>query len=380
MSYWFRAAAVGLLLACGLTMLPGGTTRAEEPGDLAARIKAAKAAFGKEREQFEAAFEKAKTDKERERISDESDKALVKYVDTLFKLVEPQPANPAAFDALVTVSSAGGDKSGAALDLIAKHHAAHPDAAEFAYALAYSDSPRAETVLRAIAEQNKSKDVKGVATYALGVRLKHKAKAASDDDRAKLAAEAEGLLKAAASDYATVKTPQLEKPLGVMAAGQLAGLKNVLNLVVGKTVPEIEGEDTTGKALKLSDARGKVVLLDFWASWCGPCMGMVPHNKKIVARMKDKPFTLIGVNGDPTADDANKAIGKHEISWRSFKSVRGADKPELAEEWNLDGWPTLYLIDHKGVIRSIWLGSPGDEVLDKEIDKLVAAAEADAKK
>ena len=107
-------------------------------------------------------------------------------------------------------------------------------------------------------------------------------------------------------------------------------------------------------------------------------MAMVPHERSLVKRMSDKPFALIGVNGDDTDPDLETKNTEKEISWRSFKNKRD-DQPSIAEEWNVQGWPTLYLIDHEGIIRHKWLGSPGDETLDKEIDALVAQAEEAAK-
>jgi hypothetical protein len=69
-----------------------------------------------------------------------------------------------------------------------------------------------------------------------------------------------------------------------------------------------------------------------------------------------------------------KAMEKENITWRSFWNGGSTSGP-ISTRWAVSGWPTLYLIDHKGVIRKKWVGSPGDEVMDKEIDKLVKEAE-----
>ena len=105
---------------------------------------------------------------------------------------------------------------------------------------------------------------------------------------------------------------------------------------------------------------------------------MLPHERSLVKRLADKPFALVGINGDQNDESLKEKNEKQEITWRSFKNKSDKDEKAIADRWNVQGWPTLYLVDHKGVIRRKWLGSPGDEVLDKEIDALVAAAEKDA--
>ena len=108
---------------------------------------------------------------------------------------------------------------------------------------------------------------------------------------------------------------------------------------------------------------------------------MLPHERSLVKRLADKPFALVGVNGDNDDDADLKAKNeKQQVTWRSFKNNRGEEAKTISDEWNVQGWPTLYLVDHKGIIRRKWLGSPEEEVLDKEIDALVAAAEKDAGK
>ena len=94
--------------------------------------------------------------------------------------------------------------------------------------------------------------------------------------------------------------------------------------------------------------------------------------------MENKPFVLIGVNSDPSKDVLKKVIDKEKMTWRSFWDGGSSGGP-IASKWNVRGWPTLYVVDHKGVIRHKWLGSPDNETLDKALEKLVKAAEEDTK-
>ncbi len=106
---------------------------------------------------------------------------------------------------------------------------------------------------------------------------------------------------------------------------------------------------------------------------------MYPHERSLVKKMADKPFALIGVNSDRDLKELKKVLEEENISWRSFwNGPKGTGGP-ISEEWNVSGWPTLYVLDHKGVIRHKWLGSPGNEKLDEAIEKLVEKAEKEAK-
>lgn len=104
---------------------------------------------------------------------------------------------------------------------------------------------------------------------------------------------------------------------------------------------------------------------------------MYPHERSLVARMKGQPFTLIGVNSDKM-ERVKEAIKKENITWRSWFDGGSTGGP-IAKQFSVRGWPTLFLIDHEGIIRNKWVGSPGGETLDREIEKLVALA-AKAKK
>src|SRR5881397_2162529 len=75
---------------------------------------------------------------------------------------------------------------------------------------------------------------------------------------------------------------------------------------VGQPAPEIEGEDIDGNRMKLSDFRGKVVVLDFWGFWCSYCVRWIPHEKAMVERLKGRPFVLLGVNSDRNRVEAQK--------------------------------------------------------------------------
>jgi hypothetical protein len=102
---------------------------------------------------------------------------------------------------------------------------------------------------------------------------------------------------------------------------------------------------------------------------------MYPNERSLVKRLEGKPFALVGVNSDSDRAALKKVMEKENITWRSFWNGGSTSGP-ISRRWAVTGWPTLYLIDHKGVIRKKWVGSPGDKVMDAEIDKLVKEAEA----
>jgi hypothetical protein len=107
---------------------------------------------------------------------------------------------------------------------------------------------------------------------------------------------------------------------------------------------------------------------------------MFPHERSLVKRLEGKPFVLIGVNSDTDREMLKEVLEKEQITWRSFWNGPDGTGGPIAKKWNVHGWPTLFILDHKGVIRHKFLGSPGDEPLDKAIEELVKAAEADSTK
>ena len=106
---------------------------------------------------------------------------------------------------------------------------------------------------------------------------------------------------------------------------------------------------------------------------------MYGHERSLVKKMADKPFALVGVNSDQDLKALKPVLEKEEITWRSFwNGPKGTGGP-ISDEWNVHGWPTLYVIDHKGIIRHKWIGSPGNEKMDEALEKLVEAAEKETK-
>jgi hypothetical protein len=104
---------------------------------------------------------------------------------------------------------------------------------------------------------------------------------------------------------------------------------------------------------------------------------MYPHERSLVQAMENKPFALHGVNSDSSKEYGKKIVAKEKMTWRSWWDGGNTEGP-IASKWNIRGWPTMYLLDHHGVIRHKWLGSPGDKVLDGAIEKLVNEAEKEA--
>jgi peroxiredoxin len=129
----------------------------------------------------------------------------------------------------------------------------------------------------------------------------------------------------------------------------------VSNLTVGKVAPDISGQDLDGGPMRLSDYRGKVVLLAFSGEWCGICRSEYPYERLLLELYRNWPFAIVGVNSDSSPEFARKAYVSQGLTFRSWYDgdPNGDPKGPIATEWNVSGWPTTYLLDEKGVIRFV---------------------------
>lgn len=370
MRHWVLA-AVGLLLA---VVLVG----ADEPKKGGA-LKAAKAEYDAWLKEKKEEIAKAPP-AFRQELQTELNESIVIKADNLFDVAEEEAETEDAFDifAGMLTKALDKDKQKKARLLIVKHHLSKPYIKKVLPALAQNADEGSENLLAIVAEKNEDKECQAVATLTLGMIAQAKAKQTNGQEKDDLLKQAEKQFAKAKEKYADIKYQG--STVGKIAEARLAALKVASNLAVGKPVPDISGEDLNGGKFKLSEAgKGKVVMLSFWATWCPPCMRLVPHEAALVEKMKGKPFELIGINGDPElTDDVRKIIEEKKIVWRSFKNQQ-KDSPPLSEVWEIGGWPTIYIVDHKGVIRHVQLGGGEPEKLDTLIEELVKEAEKDKK-
>jgi thiol-disulfide isomerase/thioredoxin len=349
----------------------------------------------------------------------EQKKALDRYYETAADLgrravavVKKRPDSPDAVETLIWARSVGAEQNpevaGVVYDMLAERYF-DTDAILPLCRIAWVDalkSPQVEECLRAAVVRSKNPKVRALCCFSLGRCYQELASAARDLnepvrreirerildrfgpvvirrlrslDPKKLTREAEACFDRTIKEFGDQRPMgTFFPPLGKQAEGMLFLLHHV---GIGRTAPEIEGEDIDGKPMKLSDYRGKVVVVSFWATWCIPCMEQVPHEKALVERMNGRPFVLIGVNGDNDREKAKAVSAREGVNWRSFWP--GGAKRGIPLEWGVSLWPTVYVIDANGVIRDNGLVYFEDihdsKTPDKTIESLVAEAEKASK-
>jgi peroxiredoxin len=371
---------------------------------LGARLAAIEATQAAARDRYSKALQQVEqTEAGRQPPTDRFLKELDKNVEAALSLARESPGHPAAFGALKFViranGSGPGDGSARALRLLLDHgddrRPGHGDyLAHVALRLfQYSD---AEALLRRVLDRNQSRDDRAAACYWLAQHLSHQAhmvrrlrekpgeqksferylaavpigKFVKEKDPEALDKASEALLERAVAEFGDVTLPGYKRPLSEFVSEELFAARN---LGVGKTAPEIEGVDHEGRPFKLSETRGKVVVLTFSGNWCGPCVGMYPQERALLEKFKDRPFTIVSAVTDEDVETVKRAIASGKITWRCWWDG-GTDGP-ITTRWGIVSFPSIFVLDRNGVIR--FRDFRGDD-LDRAVSGLLDAPEADA--
>ena len=119
--------------------------------------------------------------------------------------------------------------------------------------------------------------------------------------------------------------------------------------LVGKEM-ELSGTTAAGGPFDWKKYRGKVVLVDFWATWCGPCLREMPHVRELYDRLHDKGFEIVGVSLDKDAEALSTFLEENQLPW---ETLAGDETQELAEKYSIRGIPTMMVVDKEGKILGV---------------------------
>ncbi len=169
-----------------------------------------------------------------------------------------------------------------------------------------------------------------------------------------------------AGGMAPAMKPAAQAPGETITAGE-----TLQSILLDKPAPAWTTTTPDGKNISLADYKGKVVMLDFWATWCGPCMQAIPAVQRLSEEFKDQPVAIIGVNRDKPGDESKvqRTIERKQLTFHQAMDAKG----DIAKTYKISAIPALIIIDKDGVVRAVHVGyGPGEEkVLAEQINALL---------
>ena len=362
---------LALLAAVAAPSRAGDTTPTTSPNEnsFAALKKAYDDATKAYHDEFEAAYEaaKAKGDAALKAFRFAKPRPGYAFAPKFLAVAEKDPEGPDAVDALkLAMRYSSEDTRSAreirarAIKILQEHYVTKPQIKGFVRQLAMLEEPGARKVLDDVIARNPDRKVQA-ATYKALIAYREVlirfAERAKDKDRAAMIEKSQGEIEA-------MKKTLREEYRGFFH-----------DLSVGQTAPELVTQDVDGKPVKLGDLKGKVVVLDVWATWCVPCTAMIPHEREMVGRLEGKPFRLVGLSIDDEVKTLKDFLAREKLPWTHWWAGPGGAESSFMQDWDIRGIPAIFVLDGKGVIR--YRNVRGEE-LEKAVNALLKEAEAKA--
>ena len=139
---------------------------------------------------------------------------------------------------------------------------------------------------------------------------------------------------------------------------------------IGKPAKDFSTILISGGKISLSSLKGKVVLIDFWATWCPPCVKGIPHLKELYKKYKNKNFEIIGISLDKKKDLVEQYISKEQIKWKMIYSGK-AWTDDIARLYKVNLIPSYWVIDKDGILRDFGIHLRDEHKLKQAIEKLL---------